>query len=109
MPVLPLHREAGPVESAAPTGPAAFEVDALVTRYGGKRVLHGISCHVPERRVAAIMGPSGGGKTTLIKALNRTLELTPGAAIVSGQVRICRGGRLSPAPGPPRVRRQPRH
>jgi len=105
MPVLPLHREAAPVESAAASGPAAFEIDALVARYGGKPVLHGISCQIPERRVTAIMGPSGCGKTTLIKALNRTLELTPGAAIVSGQVRFRGADLYAPAVDPRAVRR----
>src|SRR5262249_12166937 len=105
MPVLPLHREAAPVESAAASGPGAFEIDALAARYGGKPVLHGISCQIPERRVTAIMGPSGCGKTTLIKALNRTLELTPGAAIVSGQVRFRGADLYAPAVDPRAVRR----
>lgn len=79
--------------------PDAFEVDGLSAAYGATPVLHEISCRIPERQVTAIMGPSGCGKSTLIRALNRTLELIPGAAATSGSIRF-RGADLY-APGVP--------
>jgi phosphate transport system ATP-binding protein len=76
----------GAAAPRAEAAPAAFDIGDLEIAYGGRPALRGISCHLPERRVTAIMGPSGCGKSTLIKALNRTLELTPGAAVTGGRV-----------------------
>jgi len=43
-------------------------VDVVVER-GGKRVLHGISTTMPRGNVTGLIGPSGGGKTTLLPAI----------------------------------------
>jgi phosphate transport system ATP-binding protein len=67
--------------------------------------LGGISCHIPQRRVTAIMGPSGCGKSTFVKALNRTLELMPGAAVMAGTVRFCGVDVYAPAVDPRAIRR----
>jgi phosphate transport system ATP-binding protein len=85
--------------------PAAFELTGLGIAYGSAPVLRGVTCRIPERAVTAIMGPSGCGKSTLVKSLNRTLELTPGARIVSGTV-VFRGENLyAPAVDPRAVRK----
>ncbi len=47
---------------------AVRAVDVVVER-GGKRVLHGISTTVPRGNVTGLIGPSGGGKTTLLRAI----------------------------------------
>jgi len=62
---------------------------ALRTRRGQTEVLHGIDLEVRRGEVLAIVGPSGGGKTTLLRALN---YLTPFHA---GEVEIA-GHRLVP-------------
>jgi ABC-type polar amino acid transport system ATPase subunit len=62
---------------------------ALSTRRGQTEVLHGIDLEVRRGEVLAIVGPSGGGKTTLLRALN---YLTPFHA---GEVEIA-GHRLVP-------------
>ena len=49
--------------------------------------LRGVDLDVRRGEMVAIMGPSGCGKTTLLKSLNRFLELTDGTRI-SGQVLI---------------------
>jgi phosphate transport system ATP-binding protein len=48
--------------------------------------VHGIDAHIPEGAVNAIMGSSGCGKSTIVKALNRTLGLTAGARVAGGTV-----------------------
>lgn len=53
--------------------------------YGTKQVLHGVSFAVPRQTIFGIIGPSNSGKTTLLKAVNRTLEFIGGAR-VTGQV-----------------------
>lgn len=55
--------------------------------YGKKQVLKNINLEIPEKTVTAIIGPSGGGKSTLLRCINRTHELKRGAK-VSGEVFI---------------------
>jgi phosphate transport system ATP-binding protein len=75
-----------PAALDAPAAHCALEGRELTVRYGGTVRLNSVSVAFPRHRVTAIMGPSGCGKSTLLKTLNRTLELTPGARLVSGSV-----------------------
>jgi manganese/zinc/iron transport system ATP- binding protein len=59
----------------------AVEICDLTVAFGDTLALDHISLAVPSGRLCAIMGPNGGGKTTLIKAM---LGLTPS----TGSVRI---------------------
>jgi ABC-type polar amino acid transport system ATPase subunit len=47
-----------------------IEVRELVKNHGTLRVLDGISLTVQPGEVAAIIGPSGGGKSTLLRCIN---------------------------------------
>ena len=47
----------------------AVRVTDLVVVRGRKAVLHGISTAVPRGTVTGLVGPSGGGKTTLLRAV----------------------------------------
>jgi phosphate transport system ATP-binding protein len=60
-------------------------VEDLSVRYGEREVLRRVSLGWPAGRVSAIVGPSGCGKTTLLRALNRLVDLTP-IAHVSGSI-----------------------
>jgi len=53
--------------------------------YGPKQALKAINVDIPLGQITAIIGPSGCGKTTLLKSLNRLLELNEQVR-VSGQV-----------------------
>ncbi len=55
--------------------------------YGSHHTLKDVTIAFPRQRITAIVGPSGCGKTTLLKSLNRLLELDQ-AVRVSGQVRL---------------------
>ena len=55
--------------------------------YHDRQVLRDVSIHIPSRKVTAIIGPSGCGKTTLLRCLNRMIELIPGTR-VTGDVFI---------------------
>jgi ABC-type polar amino acid transport system ATPase subunit len=46
-----------------------IEVRGLVKSHGETRVLDGVSLTVPAGERAAVVGPSGGGKTTLLRCL----------------------------------------
>ena len=49
-----------------------------------KRVLDGISLKLPEHSLTALVGPSGGGKTTLVNLLGRFWELDSGEITIGG-------------------------
>jgi len=49
--------------------------------------LRDVNLEIPHNQITVIMGPSGCGKTTLLKSINRFLELEPDTKI-SGQVLI---------------------
>ena len=59
---------------------------AHASSYGGIVRLRDVTAAFPAHRVTAILGPSGCGKSTLLRALNRTLELVPGARVDAGSV-----------------------
>ena len=64
-----------------------IEVHELVKDHGGQRVLHGVSFAVPRGAVAAIIGPSGGGKSTLLRCING-LEPFESGHIVVGDIEL---------------------
>lgn len=64
-----------------------IEVENLRTFYGSKEVHHGISFHIEPNEIFAIIGPAQSGKTTLLRAINRTLEFTPGSRM-TGSIKV---------------------
>lgn len=47
-------------------------------RYAEKLVLDHVTFQVPRNQIFSVIGPANSGKTTLLKCINRTLELIPG-------------------------------
>lgn len=66
---------------------AHIRVKNLQVRYGDNPALKKIDLEIPKQQITVIMGPSGCGKTTLLKSLNRFLELAEGTHL-EGQVLI---------------------
>ncbi len=64
-----------------------IQVSDLKVRYGDKSALNGISFDVHKNEILGIIGPAQSGKTTLLKVINRTLELTSGTT-VEGSVKL---------------------
>lgn len=61
------------------TGPGAvIEVENLVTHYGDRMILKGVSLEVRENEIMVIMGGSGSGKSTLLRHLMALEEKTSG-------------------------------
>jgi ABC-2 type transport system ATP-binding protein len=48
---------------------SAVEAAGLHVTRGGREVLHGLTFAVPAGTVTGLLGPSGGGKTTLMRAI----------------------------------------
>jgi len=64
-----------------------IEIQNLNAYYGDSQALKNVNLEIPRQQVTVIMGPSGCGKTTLLKSLNRFLELGDGTRL-TGQVLI---------------------
>jgi ABC-2 type transport system ATP-binding protein len=60
-------------------------VDRLRVVRGTREVLPGISLSVPAGQVVGLLGPSGGGKTTLLRAIVGVQVLSGGTVTVLGQ------------------------
>jgi phosphate transport system ATP-binding protein len=56
-----------------------IEVADLHLFYGAREVLKGVTFDVYENEILAVIGPAQSGKTSLLRAFNRTLELTADA------------------------------
>src|SRR3972149_1018756 len=60
---------------------AQIEVRNLSLSYAGNPALKNINVSVPEKQVTAIIGPSGCGKSSLLRCLNRMIDLVPHARV----------------------------
>ena len=52
--------------------------------YGEKPIINGITVDIPEKSTTAIVGPSGGGKTTLCHLLSRFWDVDSGRVTLGG-------------------------
>ncbi len=50
-----------------------------------KMVIHDLSLHIPKGKTVALVGPSGGGKTTLCHLIPRFYEVTAGKISIDGR------------------------
>ena len=63
---------------------SAVEVDNLTYRYADRTALDGISFTVARGEIFGLLGPNGGGKTTLFRILSTLLVPDGGSARVFG-------------------------
>ncbi len=62
-----------------------IDIQDLVFSRGQRRIFDGISLQIPRGKITAIMGPSGTGKTTLLKLIGGQLKPDSGSVKVAGQ------------------------
>ena len=74
-------------KSSIPESSDAPEVEFRNVRfaYGEKDVLHSISFTLPQHTMAALVGPSGGGKSTVANLLARFWDVGSGKVLVRGK------------------------
>jgi len=53
--------------------------------YGGKPVLHGLSLSLPQGSFTALIGPNGGGKSTLLRTVCRMVRASQGTIQLVGK------------------------
>ncbi len=53
--------------------------------YEKRKIIDGVSLTIPERTTTAIVGPSGGGKTTLTSLLSRFWDVDEGRVTLNGR------------------------
>ena len=74
-----------PTESTAQPTPGTIDFEDVTFGYGSdKTVLNGVSFHVPNRSMVALVGPSGCGKTTVARLISRFYDVDSGAVKVGG-------------------------
>lgn len=61
-----------------------LEVNAISASYNHKPIIEGISLHLSEGSVLALIGPNGSGKTTFIRAVSGVLPLRAGSVKING-------------------------
>jgi UDP-glucose/iron transport system ATP-binding protein len=66
-----------------PNGPA-FSLRSVEQERAGRRTLCGVDLDLPRREVVALVGPSGAGKTSLLRLLNRLDDPTKGSVTFEG-------------------------
>src|ERR1700748_1047154 len=66
------------VAAAAPTAAPAMRAVNLTLGFGPKTVLDGVSLDFPARAVTSLLGPTGSGKTTFLRTLNRMNDKVSG-------------------------------
>jgi phosphate transport system ATP-binding protein len=67
--------------------PANVEFQNVNVSYHGRPALRDISLSMPANKIFGIIGPANSGKTTLLKCINRMIELVDGAE-VAGRVLV---------------------
>ena len=62
-----------------------LELKQISKRFGDKKILSDFNLLVPEKQIVAIVGPSGGGKTTLLRMLAGLETIDSGQIIYNGE------------------------
>jgi phosphate transport system ATP-binding protein len=77
--------DARPREQGPDRREAIFGLDEVGVSYTGNQAVRDITFDIRAHQITALIGPSGRGKSTVLRCLNRMNDLIPGA-VVTGTV-----------------------
>lgn len=74
-------------EDAAPVKLHSYDIefDGVAFGYDKRKVLDGVSFHIPQGSTTAVVGPSGSGKTTICNLLARFYDVDAGSIRIGGR------------------------
>mgnify|MGYP001501854474 CR=1 FL=1 len=79
----PCTAPAGP-NASPPASAPIIEVRDIIKNYGDKRILDGVSLTLERGDVKVLIGPSGGGKSTLLQCINFLIAPDGGQVFLDG-------------------------
>lgn len=65
--------------------PVLFSLERVTVQRGGRLLLDEVTCRIPAGACTAVTGPSGTGKTTLLRLLNRLEDPDAGRVRLDGR------------------------
>ncbi|MCR5641369.1 MAG: ABC transporter ATP-binding protein/permease [Lachnospiraceae bacterium] len=67
--------------------PASYDIELknVEFAYENKKIIDGVSLKIPQKTTAAIVGPSGGGKSTLCNLMARFWDVDGGEVLLGGK------------------------
>ena len=68
----------------APVATPILSIHGLVKRFGARTILDGIDLTVPPGEIVCLVGPSGTGKSTLLRCVNGLEEIQGGQVVFDG-------------------------
>lgn len=68
-----------------PAGPATIEFKNVSFKYAEDDIIRSFSHQFPAQKITALVGPSGGGKSTMFNLMLRLSDPTQGEVLINGQ------------------------
>ena len=87
------------------TQQARIQIESVSYAYGDKQALQGVTLDVPANAITVLFGPAGGGKTTLLRLINRLNDLVEGTTM-SGRILLDNQDIYAPGTNVARLRRR---
>jgi osmoprotectant transport system ATP-binding protein len=80
-------RDEAPSDVSLGSGAAEIVFDRVTKRYGNspRPAIDDLSLTIPAGDICVVIGPSGGGKTTAMKMVNRLISITDGDITIDGK------------------------
>jgi ABC-2 type transport system ATP-binding protein len=78
---------------------AAIELTGLTKRFGERTAVNDVSLRIPVGTVYGLVGPNGGGKTTLMRTMLGFTKASGGSATILGQSMPAQRGNVYPRIG----------
>ena len=77
--------QGSPHESSVPAADAVISIQGVTKRFGSHTVLQDVTFDVPRGKTSAILGPSGTGKSVLLKVVIGLLQPEAGQVYIDGE------------------------